>query len=49
MRKNITKLLAGFACLCAFGVATPSFADAPAKPEAVAAAVATPAVITDCP
>ncbi|MEG2962824.1 MAG: ammonia channel protein, partial [Janthinobacterium sp.] len=45
MRKNITKLLAGFACLCAFGVAAPSFADAPAKPDAAAtAAVATPAV-----
>lgn len=45
MRKNITKLLAGFACLCAFGVATPSFADAPAKTEAATtSAVAAPAV-----
>ena len=45
MRKNITKLLAGFACLCAFGVAAPSFADAPAKTEAATtSAVAAPAV-----
>ena len=48
MRKNITKLLAGVACLFAFGVSTPSFADAPAKTEPVAAAttaaVATPEV-----
>ena len=45
MHKNITKLLAGIACLCAFGVATPSFADAPAKTEAATTtAVAAPAV-----
>ena len=48
MRKNITKLLAGVACLFAFGVSAPSFADAPAKTEPVAAAttaaVATPEV-----
>ena len=48
MRKNITKLLAGVACLFAFGVSAPSFADAPAKPDTAAAAttaaVATPEV-----
>src|SRR5450830_328279 len=45
MHKNITKLLAGIACLCAFGIATPSFADAPAKTEAATTtAVAAPAV-----
>ncbi|OYO32103.1 ammonium transporter [Janthinobacterium sp. PC23-8] len=46
MHKNITKLLAGVACLFAFGVSAPSFADAPAKtePAATTAAVATPEV-----
>src|SRR5450830_1051643 len=42
MNKNITKVLAGIACLFAFGVAAPSFADAPAA--ATTTAVATPAV-----
>src|SRR5471030_2327145 len=42
MNKNITKVLAGIACLFAFGVAAPSFADAPAA--ATTSAVATPAV-----
>jgi len=42
MNKNITKVLAGIACLFAFGVAAPSFADAPAA--AATSAVATPAV-----
>src|SRR5471032_358628 len=42
MNKNITKALAGIACLFAFGVAAPSFADAPAA--ATTTAVATPAV-----
>ncbi|KAB8043137.1 ammonium transporter [Janthinobacterium aquaticum] len=46
MRKNITKVLAGVACLFALGFAAPSFADAPAKaePAAATATVATPEV-----
>ncbi|CDG85285.1 ammonium transporter [Janthinobacterium agaricidamnosum] len=41
MNKNITRLLAGIACLFAFGLSAPSFADAPAKPDAAAASAAT--------
>ena len=46
MRKNITKVLAGVACLFALGFAAPSFADAPAKaePAAATATAATPEV-----